>query len=68
MKNICLPIVLSLLICGCNINPSKEARVQKLETELQQSIDKINQLESKLKILEDNYEQFKSKVAELEKQ
>lgn len=66
MKKGLVILVVSILFIGCNMNPSKEARIQKLETEMLQSIEKINQLENKVKSLEDINEQLKSRLLEVE--
>lgn len=66
MKKGLVIVVVSILFIGCNMNPSKEARIQKLETEMLQSIEKINQLENKVKSLEDINEQLQSRLLEVE--
>ena len=58
-------LALSVFFMGCNINPSKEARIQKLETEIQQSIEKINQLEKRIETLEEQNEGLQFKMKEL---
>ncbi|MGB1204173.1 MAG: hypothetical protein ACPG5B_00935 [Chitinophagales bacterium] len=60
MKNIFIIASFLLFIFGCNMNPNKEARIQKLETEMQQATDKINKLENENK-------ELKMKIIELEK-
>ena len=67
MKKILFVFVTSLFLFGCNMNPNKEARIQKLETELQQTLNKINQLESRVQTLEAEEEQLKIRILELEK-
>jgi cell division protein FtsL len=61
-------VILSVVVVflGCNMNPSKEARIQKLETEILQSVEKINQLEKRVRDLEDTNEQLKSRILEIE--
>lgn len=66
MKKILLIAALSLFLVGCNMNPNKEARIQKLETEFQQTTAKIIELESKVQSLEDGNEQLKARILELE--
>ena len=66
MKKILLIASCSLFLFGCNINPSKEARIQKLETEIQQTMDKVSNLENKVQLLEGINEQLTAKVLELE--
>ncbi|MFK8163832.1 MAG: hypothetical protein AB8H12_15410 [Lewinella sp.] len=39
MKKVLLLAAFSFLLFGCNMNPSKEARIQKLEAEIKSSID-----------------------------
>ena len=45
MKKTFLIATFSLFLFGCNINPNKEARIQKLETEIQQIIVKVEKPE-----------------------
>ncbi len=59
-------IAISMFCFGCNINPNKEARIQKLETEFQQSMEKINQLEKRVESLESINGQLKSRIQEIE--
>ena len=66
MKHILVIIALSIFLFGCNMNPSKEARIQKLETETLQSVEKIKQLENKVEALENSNEQLKTRVSEIE--
>lgn len=66
MKKGLVIVVISLLFIGCNMNPSKEARIQKLETEMLQSIEKINQLENRVQSLEAINEQLKSRLLAIE--
>ncbi len=54
MKKIVLCLGCSLLFVACNMNPNKEERIQKLETELQNSSDKINALEKKIELNQTN--------------
>jgi hypothetical protein len=68
MKKVLLLAAFSFFFFGCNMNPSKEARLQKLEAEIQHSIDKISQLESSLQTLELENQQLKTRVDELENQ
>ena len=48
MKKILLFTVFTAFLYGCNMNPNKEERIQKLETELQKSSKKISELEKKI--------------------
>lgn len=67
MKKAALLTILSLFLLGCNMNPSKEARLQKLEAEIQQSMEKINTLEASVQALEQTNTQLKTRIEELEK-
>jgi predicted nucleic acid-binding Zn-ribbon protein len=49
------------------MNPSKEARIQELETEIKQAIEKINKLESSIQGLEIANDQLTTRVIALEK-
>ncbi|MET7029510.1 hypothetical protein [Sediminicola luteus] len=68
MKKIILIAAFSLLLIGCNMNPSKEARIQKLETEILKAMDKIRSLESRIQNLEDIKGELNTRILELEKQ
>ncbi len=46
--------LLSLVLSSCNMNPSKEERIKKLETELQTSSKKISELEKLIKTNSDD--------------
>ena len=60
MKKTILILIIITLFVGCNINPSKEARIQKLESEMQIMMDKVNELENKVETLEVTNEQLKN--------
>ena len=64
MKKTLIVITMSILVFGCNMNPSKETRIQKLESENQQLMQKVNQLEKKLEELEIAHEQLKKSIPE----
>ena len=64
MKKSLVIITLSLFFIGCHMNPNKEARIQKLETEIQQFVKKINQLERRIETLEEINAGLKSKIKE----
>ena len=64
MKKTLIVIAMSILVFGCNMNPSKETRIQKLESENQQLMQKVNQLEKKLEELEIAHEQLKKSIPE----
>jgi len=67
MKKAILITTLSLFLFSCNINPSKEARLQKLEAEMQQSMEKITTLEASVQALEKINTQLKARIVVLEK-
>lgn len=66
MKKAQVTLILSILLFGCNMKPNKEARIQKLETEIQKSTERINQLEKKVEILEKYNSELKLKIKEIE--
>ena len=68
IKKIVLIATLSVFLSGCNMNPSKEARIQKLETEIQQSLEKIEDLEARVQALESQNEQLQKKILIFEEQ
>ena len=67
MKKILLIASCSLFLLGCNINPNKEARIQKLETEIKLSMENTNILESRVQVLENLNDQLNARITELEK-
>lgn len=67
MKKIFIIATFSLFLFGCNMNPNKEARIQQLETEIQQTIDKIDKLESSVQALKVKNEELRTRILELEK-
>jgi len=67
MKKVLLIITIAGFFIGCKMNPSKEARIQKLETEIQMTIHKVNELESRVQTLEVLNAQLKTRIHELEK-
>ncbi len=58
MKKALLLISLTILCMGCNMNPNKEDRIQKLETEMQRTIDRVKELENRVHTLEAINEQL----------
>ena len=66
MKKTLLIITFASFLISCNINPNKEARIQKLEAEIQLVTDKVNELENKIQTLEAVNEQLKTRVHDLE--
>lgn len=65
MKKVFVIIAISVLFIGCNVNPSKEARIQKLENEIQLSMEKINQLEKRIETLEEINEGLQIKIEKI---
>ena len=65
-NKILLIAVFFMFFMGCNMNPSKEARIQKLETEIQRSTDKIEMLESRIQVLEEMNAEFRKRIIVLE--
>ncbi|WP_350293973.1 hypothetical protein [uncultured Croceitalea sp.] len=59
MKKTLLIVVFVFLLIGCNMNPNKEERIQKLETEIQVTLEKIQ-------VMEDRFEDIQEKNTELE--
>lgn len=68
IKKTVLIATLAVFLTGCNMNPSKEARIQKLETEIQQSQEKIEGLEIRVGALESQNEELLKKIMDFEKQ
>ena len=68
IKKTVLIATLSVFLSGCNMNPSKEARIQKLETEIQQSLEKIEDLDARVRALESQNEQLQKKILIFEEQ
>ena len=62
MKNFILITICSISFIGCNHNPNKEARIQKLETEIKQNNDQINILETRIQVLEDSNNQLQARI------
>lgn len=52
MKRIVLFTFLSSFLVGCNPNPNKEERIQKLETEIQEARKQIKDLDNRVEELE----------------
>lgn len=48
------------------MNPNKEARIQQLESEIEQTLEKIDKLEIRVQTLESATEQLQSRILELE--
>lgn len=67
MKKIFLIATCSLFFLGCNMNPSKETRIQELESEIKHTMEKINNLENRVQVIEGLNDQLKTRIIELEK-
>lgn len=48
------------------MNPSKEARIQQLETKIEQTLEEFDKLEIRVQTLESANEQLESMILELE--
>lgn len=48
-----LLLVLCLVLCGCNVNESKEGRIRSLEADALQTKEKLQELEDRISTLED---------------
>ncbi|MEB8330693.1 hypothetical protein OO009_15150 [Flavobacteriaceae bacterium KMM 6897] len=68
MKKIFLISFLSLSLFGCNMNPNKEARIQQLESKIEQKSDELDKLEIRVQTLESVNAKLESRVLKLEKQ
>ena len=68
IKKLVFITTLSVFLSGCNMNPSKEARIQKLETEIRQSLDKIDALETRVQTLESQNEALQKRLLEIQDQ
>jgi hypothetical protein len=67
MKITFLLAFFSLFIVGCNMNPSKEARIQLLETNMEQTLETIDELEDKVQTLEGLNKELEARLLDLEK-
>ena len=68
MKKIFLISFLSLSIFACNMNPNKEARIQQLESKLEQKLNELDKLEIRVQTLESVNTKLESRILKLEKQ
>ena len=68
IKKLVFITTLSVFLSGCNMNPSKEARIQKLETEIRQSLDKIDALETRVQTLESQNEALQKRLLAIQDQ
>lgn len=62
MKKVFTIIAISVSLIGCNFNQSKESRIKKLESEIQQSMKKINLLEKRIETLQEFNEKLQLKI------
>jgi len=60
--------MLAILCLGCNINPSKEARIQQLEAEMQQMNNAVMELESQVQALEEKNKELEIKIIGLKEE
>lgn len=66
MKKVFMIIAISVLLAGCTMNKSKEARIQKLESEAVKSAENIIQLEERIVNLEATIKVLEAIMLELE--
>jgi TolA-binding protein len=52
MKQLLVITACMALFVGCNFNESKEARIQKLETQIEQTTNKLQELENRIQTLD----------------
>ncbi len=65
MKHALLFVIYFAIATGCSINPSKEARIQQLESEMQQALKK--ELENKYQAVDSINFQLKTRIIKLER-
>ena len=68
MKKIFLISFLSLSLFGCNMNPNKEARIQQLESKIEQTLGELGKLEIRVQTLESVNAKLESRILKLEEQ
>ncbi|RTE54642.1 hypothetical protein EHW67_05605 [Arenibacter aquaticus] len=66
MKKALLITAFSFFFMGCNINPSKEGRIRKLETEMLKVMNEIEMLQSRIQFLEVINKELNTRIKELE--
>ncbi len=66
MKKIILILFTVGFLTSCNLNPSKEARIQKLEAEIQKMALKIEEIETRVQVVEVANEKLQNKIHLLE--
>ena len=54
MKKTIIFFLFAVVLFGCNMNPNKEGRIQKLEAENEFFLEKINELENKIELNQTN--------------
>lgn len=65
-KKTILLTALWLSLAACNMNPSKEERLQTLETEIMQTQERIEALEARVQILETQNEALQRRLLEVQ--
>jgi len=65
MKKYFLILAIIFLCIGCAMNPSKEDRIQKLETEIKLTTAKVDTLEHTLQTIESAHKQIEIRMNEL---
>ncbi len=66
MKKIMILFTLSSVLLSCNVNPSKEARIQTLEAEIQEISNKLIKIENDFQTLEVANDLLKARIEVLE--
>ena len=66
MKKALSIFAIGILFLGCNPNPNKEDRIQKLESQIIASEEKTKLLEERIETLENLNQQLTSKIKELD--
>lgn len=64
MKNLYFIAAFAFLLCGCNMGPSKEARIQALELETAHTKDQIEKMEIRLRKIEAQNEELRTLILE----
>lgn len=62
MRKVIFTLTALALLLSCNMNPSKESRLQKLETELLLTTEKVHELEKKIDSLAAFNSDFKTQM------
>lgn len=65
MKQLVLLSFFTLTLWSCNPNPNKEARIQQLETKLEQLLERSIDLEARIQELEEINSNLEAEVSEL---